>query len=87
MIHTFWRLSEATADNLGLACTNDGLLIGRTRLIERRDGRFVVRERAAIEKLLKHVRPNGHRLMPRLAAVASALNADDQCWRTLRQFT
>jgi hypothetical protein len=52
MIHTFWRLSEATADNLGLACTNDGLLIGRTRLIERCDGRFVVRERAVIEKLL-----------------------------------
>jgi hypothetical protein len=79
MIHTFWRLREATADNLGLACTNDGLLIGRTRLIERRDGRFVVRERAVIEKLLKHVRPNVDGLMPRLAVVASALNANDSC--------
>src|SRR6202167_1797112 len=79
MIHTFWRLSEATTDNLGLACTNDGLLIGRTGLIARRDGRFIVRERAAIEKLLKHVGPRIDQLIPRLAAVASALNADDQC--------
>jgi hypothetical protein len=79
MMHSFWRLSEAGPDNLGLACSEDGLLIGRTLLIERRDGRFVVRERAAIEKLLKHVRSNVHGLMPRLAAVASALNADDRC--------
>jgi hypothetical protein len=79
MMHSFWRLSEAGPDNLGLACTNDGLLIGGTLLIERRDGRFVVRERAAIEKLLEHVRPNVAGLMPRLAAVASALNANDTC--------
>ncbi|MGO9397345.1 MAG: hypothetical protein ACLP19_05790 [Xanthobacteraceae bacterium] len=45
MIHQFWRLSEAGPDNLGLACTNDGLLLGQTPLIERRDGRFVVRDR------------------------------------------
>ena len=49
MMHSFWRLSEVGPDNLGLACSEDGLLIGRTLLIERRDGRFVVRERAAIE--------------------------------------
>src|ERR1700689_3308952 len=79
MMHSFWRLSQVGPDNLGLACSEDGLLIGRTPLIERRNGRFVVRERAAIEKLLKHVRPNVHGLMPRLAAVASALNADDHC--------
>ena len=29
MMHQFWRLSEAGADNLGLACTADGLLLGR----------------------------------------------------------
>lgn len=78
-MHSFWRLSEAGPDNLGLACSEDGLLIGRTRLIERRDGRFVVRERGAIEKLLKHVHLNVDGLMPRLAAVASALNANDTC--------
>jgi len=36
-----------------LACTDDGLLLGRTSLIERRDGRFVVRARDEIEWLLK----------------------------------
>jgi hypothetical protein len=25
MMHAFWRLSEFGPDNLGLACTNDGL--------------------------------------------------------------
>jgi hypothetical protein len=35
-----WRLSEAGDDNLGLACSDDGLFIGRTPLIEKRDGKF-----------------------------------------------
>lgn len=47
-----WRLSEAGEDNLGLACTNEGLILGRTPLIERRDHRFVVRDRGEIEALL-----------------------------------
>jgi len=82
MTYHMWRLSEGGPDNLGLACTDDGLLIGRTPLIERRDGRFVVRERDEIERLLQR----GHRyigeadrLMPGLAVVARALNADDPC--------
>ena len=82
MTYQFWRLSEAGPDNLGLACTNDGLLLGRTPLIERRDGRSVVRERDEIERLLKRAYPGEpavDRLMPRLATVASALNANDQC--------
>jgi hypothetical protein len=82
MTYQFWRLSEAGPDNLGLACTDDGLLLGRTPLIERRDGRSVVRERDEIERLLKRAYPGEpavDRLMPRLAAVASALNANDQC--------
>ena len=45
-MHQMWRLSEAAPQNLGLACTEDGLLLGRTSLIERRDGRFVVRAAA-----------------------------------------
>jgi hypothetical protein len=40
IIHTFWRLSEAGADNLGLAFTDDGLLLGHTSLIERRGTRL-----------------------------------------------
>src|SRR5262249_17769755 len=59
-----------------------GLLLGRTYLIERRDGRFVVRARDEIERLLKCAydgEPPVDRLMSGLARVASALNANDQC--------
>jgi len=82
MIHQFWRLSEPGPDNLGLACTDDGLLLGQTPLIERRDGRFVVREPNEIDRLLKRAyrgEPAVGRLMPGLATVASALNANDPC--------
>jgi hypothetical protein len=81
MIYPIWRLSESTADNLGLAFTGDGLLLGRTPLIERRGSRFVVRERSEIARLVKYSFPDGvavDRLMPGLATVASALNANDQ---------
>ena len=79
---SFWRLSEAGPDNLGLACTDEGLLLGHTSLIERRGGRFVVRERNEIDRLLKRTyngEPPVDRLMSRLATVARALNANDQC--------
>jgi hypothetical protein len=82
MTSTFWRLTEAGPDNLGLACTNDDLLLGRTSLIERRDGRYVARERPEIERLLKRAyqaQPPIDRLMAGLARVAAALNANDQC--------
>jgi hypothetical protein len=82
MIHRIWRLSETSApNNLGLACTDQGLLLGHTLLIERRDGRFVVRERDAIERLLSHAYRTNYsadRIMPGLATVAAALNAGDQ---------
>jgi hypothetical protein len=81
-MHQMWRLSEAGPGNLGLACTDDGVLLGRTSLIERRDGRFVVRARGEIERLLKCAydgAPPVDRLMSGLARVASALNANDQC--------
>ena len=83
MIPQIWRLSETSDhNNLGLACTDQGLLLGRTPLIERRDGRFVVRERSEIEPLLSHAYRTNYsagRIMPGLATVAAALNADDQC--------
>src|SRR5580704_11239599 len=82
MIHRIWRLSETNDhNNLGLVCTDHGLLFGRTPLIERRDGRFVVRERDAIEQLLSHAYRTSYsagRIMPGLATVAAALNAGDQ---------
>jgi hypothetical protein len=81
MIYPMWRLSEDTPDNLGLAFTDDGLLLGRTPLIERRGGRFVAREPSEIARLVKYSFPNGvavDRLMPGLARVSAALNANDQ---------
>jgi hypothetical protein len=76
-----WRLSEGGEDNLGLACAKDGLVLGRTLLVERRDGSFFVRERSEIERLLRRAYRTDltvDRLMPGLAIVASALNANDR---------
>jgi hypothetical protein len=82
MIPRIWRLSENTGDdNLGLSCTEQGLMLGRTLLIERRDGRFVVREQSELECLLSLAygrEATAQRLMGGLATVASALNANDQ---------
>ena len=68
MIPKIWRLSENTGDdNLGLACTEQGLVLGRTLLIERRDGRFVVREWGEIECLFSLAygqEATAQRLMP-----------------------
>jgi hypothetical protein len=82
MIHQVWRLSEYGEDNLGLACTKDGLVLGRTSLVERRERRFFVREKSEIERLLRRAYRTDlrvDRLMPGLATVASALNANDPC--------
>ena len=49
-------------------------------LIERRDGRFTVRERSEIARLVKYSFPDGvavDGLMPGLARIAAALNAND----------
>lgn len=80
MIHQAWRLSEPGDHNLGLACTEQGLLLGRTPLIEHRNGRFAVRERSEIEHLFSRAYRAElplERLMAGLATVASALNAND----------
>jgi hypothetical protein len=81
-MHKVWRLSENTGDdNLGLACTEQGLVLGRTPLMDRRDGRFVVRERVELERLLSRAYRREFaidRLIPGLVTVASALNANDQ---------
>jgi hypothetical protein len=82
MIHRIWRLSENSGDdNLGVACTEQGLVLGRTALIERRSASFVVRERNEIELLLGfayRMKLSVDRLMPGLATVAAALNVNDQ---------
>jgi hypothetical protein len=80
MFHPIWRLSETGENNLGLACNEEGLVLGRTPLIEQRDGRFVVRDAADIQRLLSrayrtHV--DASSLLGGLATVAAALNAND----------
>jgi hypothetical protein len=80
MLHHIWRLSEAGADNLGLACNEEGLLLGRTPLLERRDGRFVVREADDIRRLLSRAYQMDVEASPflgGLATVAAALNGND----------
>jgi hypothetical protein len=84
MIPTFWRLTEAGPDNLGVACTNDGLLLGHTSLIERRNGKYVARERHEIERLFKrayHGQPPIDRLMDGLARVATLSTPTTNVWR------
>ncbi len=81
-MHQIWRLSEASDHNLGLTCSEQGLVLGRTQLIERRDGRFVARERHEIARLLGKAYAAElplDRLMHGLANVTAALNANDQC--------
>lgn len=46
-----WRLSEGGDRNLGLCCTEDGLVLGRTPLIERRGNGYVVRPVADLNRL------------------------------------
>lgn len=75
-------MSEGGDNNLGLTFTFDGLLLGRTALVERRDNKFVVREQSEIALLLAKAYKDNiaiDRLMSGLAVVASALNADDLC--------
>src|SRR5580692_4893866 len=77
-----WRLREAGDENLGLAFTDNNLLIGRTPLIEKCDGQFIVRRQHDIERLLSRAyrtEIRADRLMSGLTSVARALNADDQC--------
>jgi hypothetical protein len=73
------HLSEPGPDNLGLACNEDGLVLGRTPLIERRDGRFVVRDADEIQRLLSlayRTQVDASSLMGGLTTVAAALNAN-----------
>jgi hypothetical protein len=80
MLHHIWRLSEAGADNLGLACNEEGLFLGRTPLLERRDGCFDVREADDIRRLLGRayqMEVEASPFLGGLATVAAALNGND----------
>jgi hypothetical protein len=80
MFHPIWRLSEPGADNLGLACNEEGLVLGRTSLIGRREGHFVVRDPHDLQRLLSRAYRTEIDATPflgGLATVAAALNAND----------
>jgi hypothetical protein len=81
MFHHIWRLSEPGGGDLGLACNGDGLVLGRTPLVERCGGRFVVRDQNEIGRLLRRAYGRDiapERIMGGLATVAAALNASDR---------
>lgn len=79
-MHQVWRLNEYHEGNLGLACTEEGLVLGRTALIERQEAKFAARERTEIERLLSRAYGTDlsvDRLMSGLTTVATALNANE----------
>jgi hypothetical protein len=75
--HHPWRLSAGGDRNLGLCCSEDGLFLGGTPLIERCSGTYVVRPQADLERLLGRAyggEAAAGRVMPGLATVAAALD-------------
>jgi hypothetical protein len=63
-----------------LPAPGDGLFLGRTSLIERQGARFAIRKRTEIERLLSRAYGADlavDRLLPGLATVTAALNAND----------
>lgn len=75
-----WRLSAGGDGNLGLCCTaEDGLFLGRTPLIERAAGEYVVRQRSELEQLFKcsSAVADIERLQRGLGVVKSALNENN----------
>jgi len=75
-----WRLSVGGDRNLGLCCTEDGLFLGRTPLIERRGGAFVVRPQADLDRLFGCAYGGGPAaagVMPGLATVAAVLGRNN----------
>ena len=67
-----WRLSKSGDQNFGLACSEDGLCLGRTPLVERRGNLFFVRPKRDLERLLSRVY--------RVEAGADPNLAEPICW-------
>lgn len=75
-----WSLGKAGERALALCCTEEGLFFGRTALVEKRGGSFVVRPRVELERLLRHAYGDGlDRLMRGLGVVKSALDEKNLC--------
>jgi hypothetical protein len=77
--HT-WRLSKCGDQNLGLACAEDGLFLGRAPLAERHGRLYTVRPKGHLVRVLSHAyraEIGADRLLPGLATVASALSKNN----------
>jgi hypothetical protein len=76
-----WRLSNAGDGNLGLCCNQDGLFLGRTPLIERGAGGYVLRPQSDLEGLFKRSScgTDLDRLLRGLTVVKSALDENNLC--------
>jgi hypothetical protein len=74
-------LSTAGDADLGLCCNQDGLFLGRTALIERRAGCYVLRPQSDLERLLKRASDGADlgRLTRGLIVVKSALDESNLC--------
>jgi hypothetical protein len=76
-----WSLTDAGDGNLGLCCDESGLSLGRTPLIDHRDGCFFVRPQSDLERLFKRSSPGADldRLLRGLRVVKSALDQNNLC--------
>jgi hypothetical protein len=77
-----WRLSNRGDRNLGVACTEDGLFLGRTPLLKRHGGFYTARPKVDLKRLLDHAYGSEiglKRVLPGLATVASALSEKNLC--------
>lgn len=76
-----WRLSDRKGSP-GLCCTEDGLFLADTPLLERQAAGFAVRPQADLETILSRgfgFKVSLDHVMSGLGTVASALNASDLC--------
>jgi len=78
--HHLWRLSAGGDRNLGLCCTEEGLSLSRTPLIERRGGTYIVRQQTDLDRLSAQAYGGDAAavpVMPGLATVAAALGRNN----------
>ena len=79
---SFVEAERGRAGCLGVACTEDGLFLGGTALIERRQSCYAVRPQADLDRLVGRACQGGiavERLIPGLHRIAAALAENNLC--------
>lgn len=77
-----WKLSPGGDSSLGLSCNDEGMFLGRTPLLVRWGGGYVLRPAAELERLLRRAYGAGitlDRVMPGFRVVAAALAERNLC--------